>query len=287
MSARNVEVDPPQIMEDPIVTMCAMAWERIFVLTATSGLTVCDWLYIVKTTAVVCDKYVQLDASRLPGGYDVVEDPNYCETRYQCSYTDTAVGRIIIAGTCEDVDECATANGGCAFGCINNFGAEPTCTCPGGLQNPPACDICTDMCNCPLRFPTGNPCENGATCTGGSANDFTCNCRGNFTGMYCETNQDQCDVGYNCPFVPTAPMRDGRGAYLIEPFATIGLATHSPAAKIGVGKAYPRAKVDVRDKMKVEGDIAVEDSVALRGIKLAKWEMDQISRLLEVYESVL
>ena len=288
LTARAAETNPVMIQEDPIVTMCNMAWERIFQYVSTDGLNVCDWVYIIQTVYMVCERYVQLDATRIQGGYAIVEDPHFCSTRFTCQYNSVEnVGDLIITDTCEDVDECLTANGGCSFGCLNNFGAPPTCTCPGGLQNPPACDICTDMCDCTLRYPTGSPCENGATCSGGAYNDFTCNCVGNFTGMYCETNRQQCDVGYNCPYVPTVPMRDGRGAYLLEPFAAIGLSTHSADSKVGVGTAHPRAKLDVRDKMKVEGDIAVLDSVNLRGIKLAKWEMDQITRLLEVYDDVL
>eukprot|EP01052_Picozoa_sp_SAG31_P043083 SAG31_NODE_7064_length_1799_cov_1.135882_2_plen_274_part_00 len=215
MTAREQEVDPQPFVEDPIIAMCRMAWERIFELTTQvhngHQLNVCDWIVRIRTVAMVCDDYVQLDASRLAGGYQAIENPDYCATFFECEYVEEAgiIGRIVVSGTCEDIDECANNNGGCSHGCINNFGEPPTCTCPGGLENPPACDMCTNMCDCRLQFSSGNPCENGAICSNGTRDSFQCNCQGNFTGLYCETKTQQCEVGYNCPFVQTAPMRDG------------------------------------------------------------------------------
>lgn len=53
-----------------------------------------------------------------------------CDSTLRC-----CDGLTCNAGTCTDVDECATGNGGCSANasCLNNAGAPPTCTCNLGF----------------------------------------------------------------------------------------------------------------------------------------------------------
>jgi hypothetical protein len=66
-------------------------------------------------------------------------------------------------GVCQDLDECASNNGGCdttpIADCLNQVGAPNTCKCPTGYAgNGVGSGGCVDPC-------TPNPCGTGLTCT--------------------------------------------------------------------------------------------------------------------------
>jgi len=98
--------------------------------------------------------------------------------------------------------------------------------------------------------------------------------------MFCELVDDPCDIGYNCPYVPDVPMRDGRGAYLLEAFAPVLINTHSSEARVGIGTQAPKSKLSVMGKMKVEGDLQVRDQVNVLGVSLRAEEMQHVDTLL-------
>ena len=296
--------DNPAPLENPIKAMCDMAWRTLYGYIETpteahpNGFTSCDFLLFIQTTWHVCSEWSQMDGTRID--YAVLEDPSYCSTFFTCgTHNDQALlegapddaSALIDTGSCEDVDECAVANGGCAETCINEYGGPATCTCPGGLENPPACDRCSDLCACPSLFggseeSPNTPCENGAACLEGDTDSFVCQCADGFSGVFCELVADQCEVGYNCPHVPDVPMRDGRGAYMLEAFAPILLNTHSENSWVGVGTQAPQSKLDVAGTFKVEGDMRVREQVNVLGVSLLTSEMERIDRLLELYGEV-
>lgn len=275
-AARAAAVNPDPLPH-PIVDMCEMAWDTIYgwiELASNPDLTACDLALFIQNTWYVCSEWAQMDGTRVP--YGIIENPDYCETYFDCGDE---------PGTCVDVDECQQQNGGCAETCINEVGADPTCTCPGGLENPPACDRCSDLCACSSLMGgtaenPNTPCENGGVCVDGDSDRFACQCQDGFSGMFCELVDDPCDIGYNCPYVPDVPMRDGRGAYLLEAFAPVLINTHSSEARVGIGTQAPKSKLSVMGKMKVEGDLQVRDQVNVLGVSLRAEEMQHVDTLL-------
>ena len=278
----------PNPLPPPIQAMCIMAWDTIYSWIENAGLTSCDVALFIQNTFYVCSDWSQMDGQRIP--YGIIEDPNYCATFFTCGthagdtgVLDTTV--LTEMGTCSDVDECLVQNGGCAETCINNFGAPPTCTCPGGLENPPACDRCSNLCACPslLGGTVSNPntpCENGGVCANGGTDTFECQCQAGFSGPFCEVSAENCELDYSCPYVPDVAMRDGRGAYFLEAFAPLLLNSHSDEAFIGIGTQAPQSKVDVAGKMRVEGDLEVKGKINVLGVSLDAAEMKNIDTLL-------
>jgi hypothetical protein len=95
--------------------------------------------------------------------------------------------------TCADIDECATANGGCSAdaNCKNNVGADPTCTCKTGFKGDGK--TCTDINECDAGT---SGCSVNATCKNNVGGDPTCTCKAGFTGdgKTC-TDVDECATG--------------------------------------------------------------------------------------------
>ena len=95
-------------------------------------------------------------------------DANRDETPVLCS---CYAGYEMINGTCADIDECATSNGGCYGICFNKPGSFQ-CFCPSGFQVGPDGKNCIDRNECLLRNGHG-PCQDSCTNVIGS---YTCSC---------------------------------------------------------------------------------------------------------------
>lgn len=303
----------------------------LLALACLQGNSVCDQLLYIRTTWRVCNNFVPMDGNII--NYRVIEEPSYCmgpnhriyninpdgtlgpghgtlkPGLIQCRVDDgtqtggriwdpipgtASANDVIKQGSCTDINECAINNGGCSHGCRNNFGAPRTCTCPSGLENPPACDMCFDLCHCPglygvlLNGSSSSPCENSGICQNGHMDGFTCSCPPGFTGDMCErfNSTTQCDVGWNCPFISEVQARDGRGAVLVEPFAPVLLSSHSAQSRVGVGIQAPRDKLDVAGTFKVEGNFQVQERAFVHGATLVSNDMAKIDVLLDLYGRV-
>ena len=107
--------------------------------------------------------------------------------------------------TCVDIDECATANGGCSANatCTNTVGSR-TCACRSGFTGDGV--TCTDVDECA----SGNGgCSADATCTN-TPGARTCACRSGFTGdgvtcsdvNECAMNNGGCSTSATCTNTP-------------------------------------------------------------------------------------
>lgn len=76
-------------------------------------------------------------------------------------------------GTCTDIDECQSNNGGCFGICFNTPGSFQ-CFCPSGFQVGPDGRNCIDKNECLLRNGHG-PCQDRCSNTIGS---YSCTCEG-------------------------------------------------------------------------------------------------------------
>uniref|UniRef100_A0A8C1I6Q0 Cubilin (intrinsic factor-cobalamin receptor) n=1 Tax=Cyprinus carpio TaxID=7962 RepID=A0A8C1I6Q0_CYPCA len=155
--------------------------------------------------------------------------------------------------SCQDVDECATNNGGCSTSpmvpCLNTMGSViPSCTCPPGYvgngYGPTGCTQISDVCgtsnpcvngqcentatgyicrcdpgwagqNCDQNVNecSSNPCQNGGTCTDG-INGYTCTCTSQWTGPQCQTPQQECGGVLESPAGTFSyPTNPGTGDY--------------------------------------------------------------------------
>lgn len=63
----------------------------------------------------------------------------------------------------EDVDECASNNGGCSNGCIN-IPSSYQCTCPDGYALMEDRRSCQDVDECHQQPDSSALCGNGGTC---------------------------------------------------------------------------------------------------------------------------
>jgi hypothetical protein len=108
-------------------------------------------------------------------------------------------------GTCVDIDECATNNGGCSANatCANTPGAR-TCTCQPGYSGDGV--TCTDVNEC---LTANGGCDANATCTN-TAGNRVCACNRGFTGdgvscadiNECLTNNGGCSANATCTNTP-------------------------------------------------------------------------------------
>jgi hypothetical protein len=82
---------------------------------------------------------------------------------------------------CQDIDECATDNGGCGPGvdCMNLPGERKCGPCPTGYTVVDG--ACVDVDEC-----TANPCLNGGSCLN-TPGDYVCGCASAWTGRVCDT----------------------------------------------------------------------------------------------------
>jgi hypothetical protein len=110
-------------------------------------------------------------------------------------------------GSCTDVDECATNNGGCVGNSVcTNLPGGHLCTCSPGYARD-AAGNCADIDEC-AKMP--GPCHPDATCTNkvpdGSGRGFECACKTGFTGDgsvckdidECANNNGGCPAGSVC-----------------------------------------------------------------------------------------
>jgi hypothetical protein len=127
---------------------------------------------------------------------------------------------------CDDVNECAEGNGGCAHTCTDLAGSY-ACSCNAGWElsvNNHGCqDInecangnggCAQNCNnaagsyscsCNAGYSLNgdekscanindcspNPCQNGGSCSDG-VNDYSCSCQAGYNGKSCQNNINDC-----------------------------------------------------------------------------------------------
>ncbi|HEY0252997.1 MAG TPA: MYXO-CTERM sorting domain-containing protein [Kofleriaceae bacterium] len=100
-------------------------------------------------------------------------------THHICAPCDA--GHTLVDMVCADIDECATANGGCSEACANTDGSF-TCSCTGSHEQLTADD---KSCECTAGFQIANgTCADIDECAAGNAcsNDQTCtNTDGSFT----------------------------------------------------------------------------------------------------------
>lgn len=82
---------------------------------------------------------------------------------------------------CDDINECATDNGGCdqLTTCTNTPGSRACGPCPNGYSGTGA-KGCTNIDDC-----AGSPCKNGGVCKDG-INAYTCTCSGPWSGSTCQ-----------------------------------------------------------------------------------------------------
>ncbi|KAM9333329.1 LOW QUALITY PROTEIN: cubilin [Pholidichthys leucotaenia] len=140
--------------------------------------------------------------------------------------------------TCTQTNICSSNNGGCypLATCSSSPGSTlPVCTCPPGYigngygptgctqtsnvcqnNNPCANGGCVDTTSAPgyicicnsgwegqncdqnINECLSNPCQNGGSCTDG-INGFTCNCTAQWTGPFCQTQQQVCGGALSGP----------------------------------------------------------------------------------------
>ena len=102
--------------------------------------------------------------------------------------------------TCEDIDECATENGGCAHTCVNHTDGSYECQCDDGFTLDGNGHTCTDINECEsmrtkgLRTNMIIPCDKNAQCHNNDGS-YTCECNAGFTGAdgYTCENIDECE----------------------------------------------------------------------------------------------
>lgn len=142
----------------------------------------CEFKCVPTATGYSC---ACAEGFRLAGDNVSCDDINECREgicgEHKCHNTpgsyhcDCHSGFRLVAGKCEDVDECTESR--CAQGCLNSQGSF-SCYCHTGfILLSDDRGICIDVDECIL----GKPCEDICTNTFGS---FECSCRGNFTLAY-------------------------------------------------------------------------------------------------------
>jgi fibulin 1/2 len=114
--------------------------------------------------------------TNLPGSYACSCDAGYGLDGDDHSCDLCPAGYVGNGVTCDDIDECATGNGGCAQTCTNTGGAY-TCSCAPGYTLAADGHACDDIDEC-----AANVCDPAVTCTN-TPGSYTCGaCPAGYTG---------------------------------------------------------------------------------------------------------